>query len=190
MAVQTRMAQSSGLTEMLSHLKDLAQIINDPAKIEKAHEIARQQNTLTDEEQKKVDEARASVIHHQELHAALTKGHEKLKIEKNDHISNVTLFQEKYDSMMAEIAAKEEIINNRNAVLVANEKTLAEDIKQLEIERVALEKQEQINQKNLMDAQKRLTVWEAELMEEKARISARAKDLNEKSEVLKTMFGQ
>ena len=177
--VQAGRIQSANLAEMLSHLKDLADIIKDPKSIEKAHEIARQQNSLTDAEQQKVDEARAAVTQHQELHIALTKSHEKLKIDQNDHVSNVALFNEKCAAKEAQLAAAEEIINNRNAILLENEKNHADNSQQLTIEKNAFARQDKINQDELVDHRNKLVKWEAELMEDKARIAAKENDLNE-----------
>lgn len=96
MAAQTRLTQQvDGLT-VLHELIDLAK---NPDKIIAAHKIAQAELALTDEMQKKADEAKAFIARHTEFQKALQDGHSALDAAK-------ALFDKEKEDFRAESAER------------------------------------------------------------------------------------
>lgn len=84
-------------TEDLGTLRDLAELINNPDKIIEAHETARKQQALTEEQAMKVAEAKDFIAKHLELQKALDARESKLaqdrEVHEKDKVETEAIFQ-------------------------------------------------------------------------------------------------
>lgn len=110
--------------EALENLKDLAAIIANPKAIEEAHKEARKQIALTEEEEKKVAEARQLIKEHAGRLADIEDAHAFLSKREAEVDGRQSLKQKELDEKSAEVLGAELRLKTKDQELTEIEKSL------------------------------------------------------------------
>jgi len=129
--------------DSLASLRELANLINNPNDIIKAHETARKQMELTEAESAKAEEARSFIAQYDSLAKALQNSLDIHSKDKADHEKEYAAFKEECKTAYATIAAKHDSVAKREAQLVNDEKQFAE--KQKAFEEACIKREKEIS---------------------------------------------
>jgi len=182
MSAKTVIAQQ---VDGLASLRELIEVIKNPNDIVKAHETARNQMELTEQQQQKYDDAKAFIAKYDAQTAQLLRDQTDLAAAQAEHAANVNQFKTEKETS-AVISAKAQAEINTNVLAHAEvAKQLASDRRAFDIAKKDFTQYCQIKEKEISDRTGLLGVREQKVDADKKASDEYASILKQKAAKLR-----
>lgn len=174
------------LNEDLSALKDLIELVKNPKLIEAAHEEARRQFTLTEDQEKKYAEAQDVMKKSEALKADIAGREKAISAAKEDHEKDRANFKREKDSVDAafedrlkDLRDREDAVAKRELDLIEKQSAHAAVAKKFDEDKKQVERRISDDAQRIANDRIKLNSEREQLNELKAQLDARAKKLKE-----------